>query len=253
MKASHILTILPFLIPLTLATPLNPLVARTSCTAPSGAGTCQSTSSCTGFHVAGYCPGGSDNQCCISTTCSTSSGSGTCKNTGSGCSGGSFIAGACPGASDIQCCVAGDTSTPPPTSSGGDTGSKVVDAAEAEKGLPYVFGGGDTTGPTKGGFDCSGLTQYSVFKATGKTIPRTADVQYETSTGKHVPRAQAQKGDLIFWATGGNCGSAVEHVGIYISPGLMVNAATTGTPVREQSIWTSSGGLSICPDAVRFW
>lgn len=115
------------------------------------------------------------------------------------------------------------------------------------------FGGGGTSGPTKGGFDCSGLTQYSVYKATGKTIPRTADVQYETSSGHHLPRGQAQKGDLIFWATGGNCASAVEHVGIYISPGLMINAATTGTPVREQSIWTSSGGLEICPDAVRFW
>ena len=59
--------------------------------------------------------------------------------------------------------------------------------------------------------------------------------------------------DLIFWATGGNCASAVEHVGIYMRPGVMVNAAHTGTPVREENIWISSGGLSICPDAVRFW
>ena len=33
----------------------------------------------------------------------------------------------------------------------------------------------------------------------------------------------------------------------------MVNAAHTGTPVREQSIWThdTKSGETICPDAVR--
>ena len=45
----------------------------------------------------------------------------------------------------------------------------------------------------------------------------------------------------------------VVHVGIFKSEGKMVNAAHTGTPVREQDIWTSSGGESICDDAVRFW
>ncbi len=59
--------------------------------------------------------------------------------------------------------------------------------------------------------------------------------------------------DLIFWANNGDCAGQVDHVGIYMRPGWMINAATTGTPVREQSIWISSGGLSICPDAVRFW
>lgn len=43
------------------------------------------------------------------------------------------------------------------------------------------------------------------------------------------------------------------HVGIFVSEGRMVNAAHTGTPVREQDIWISSGGETICPDAVRFW
>ena len=76
-----------------------------SCTTPEGKGTCASTSSCTGFSVAGYCPGPSDFQCCISKSCSTPSGSGSCKNTGNGCSGGSFISNYCPGPSDVECCV----------------------------------------------------------------------------------------------------------------------------------------------------
>lgn len=69
--------------------------------------------------------------------------------------------------------------------------------------------------------------------------------------GRHLPRADAQPGDMLFWATGGDCANSVAHVGIFEKPGYMINAAHTGTPVREQAIWTSSGGESICPDAVR--
>jgi hypothetical protein len=32
---------------------------------------------------------------------------------------------------------------------------------------------------------------------------------------------------------------------------VIVNAAHPGTNVREEDIWISSGGESICPDAVR--
>ena len=92
------------LLSLATATP-NPLslFERTTCTTPDGSGTCLSTSSCTtgGFHVAGYCPGPTDIQCCIEKTCTTSSGSGICMNTQNTCSG-KFVAGACPGPSDIQ-------------------------------------------------------------------------------------------------------------------------------------------------------
>lgn len=51
------------------------------------------------------CPGSSSVQCCLSTSCSTPSGTGTCRNTGNGCSGGSFVSGYCPGSSSVQCCV----------------------------------------------------------------------------------------------------------------------------------------------------
>jgi cell wall-associated NlpC family hydrolase len=37
------------------------------------------------------------------------------------------------------------------------SGSGIVAAAEKEKGLPYVWGGGGCKGPSKGGFDCSGM------------------------------------------------------------------------------------------------
>ncbi|KAJ6781232.1 hypothetical protein PWT90_05095 [Aphanocladium album] len=136
------------------------------------------------------------------------------------------------------------------------TGPGIVSAADSQIGVDYVYGGGGCKGPSKGGYDCSGLTQYAVCKAQGKTIhttARTAQEQYHSSMGKHIPRAQAQPGDMLFWANGGDCKNKVAHVGIFVKAGTMVNAAHTGTKVRQQSIWISSGGESICPDAVRFW
>lgn len=144
-------------------------------------------------------------------------------------------------------------------SSGGDnsggstgTGEAIVAAAQKEKGLPYVWGGGGCKGPSGGGFDCSGLTQYAICQALHKTIPRVSQDQYHSNLGKRYPRAEAKAGDLLFWATGGDCENDVVHVGIFINDKLMINAARTGTPVREQAIWTSSGGLSICPYVMRY-
>jgi cell wall-associated NlpC family hydrolase len=135
---------------------------------------------------------------------------------------------------------------------GNGSGQAIVSAAEKEKGLPYVWGGGGCHGPSQGGFDCSGLTQYAICQALKKEIPRTAQTQYNSKMGMRIPRSQAKEGDLLFWATGGDCANKVAHVGIFIKDGLMINAAHTGTPVREQAIWTSSGGESICPYAMRY-
>ncbi|KAM3069022.1 hypothetical protein ACMFMF_008988 [Clarireedia jacksonii] len=97
----------------------NPLVPRasTSCSTPSGPGFCELTSnSCSGGKfVAGFCPGGTDNQCCVATC---SSGKGTCQTTATACSGGSFSAGLCPGPADVQCCIKSGGSTPPATGAG---------------------------------------------------------------------------------------------------------------------------------------
>ncbi|KXG50630.1 uncharacterized protein PGRI_043970 [Penicillium griseofulvum] len=132
------------------------------------------------------------------------------------------------------------------------TGKAIIAAAQKKKGLPYVWGGGGCKGPSGGGFDCSGLTQYAICQALKKKIPRVAQDQYNTSMGKRYPRSQAKPGDLLFWATGGDCKNKVAHVGIYINSKLMINAARTGTPVREQAIWTSYGGEEICPYVMRF-
>lgn len=237
----------------------QPLFQRSvgsTCDTPHGSGTCQATGDCvtTGFNLASYCPNdANDIQCCVKKSCTTPTGSGTCINMANkdSCKG-DIKAGYCPGDSSIQCCLS-DSSSPPSPPTPGKSGAAIVSAAVKEEGLPYVWGGGGCSGPSKGGFDCSGLTQYALCTAISLTIPRTAQTQYHSSLGTHIPRSSAQPGDLIFWATGGDCKNSVAHVGIFMREGWMVNAAHTGTPVREQAIWTSSGGESICPDAVRFW
>lgn len=98
--------------------------------------------------------------------------------------------------------------------------------AFAELGVPYLWGG---TGA--GGFDCSGLTQYSWGKA-GVSIPRVAAAQYAWTDP--VPLSQLTPGDLVFYGHG-----YIHHVGIYIGDGLMINAPYTGTVVQVSSIWWS--------------
>lgn len=136
--------------------------------------------------------------------------------------------------------------------SGSGSGADIVSAAQDELGLPYVWGGGGCNGPSSGGFDCSGLTQYAICQALKVEIPRVAQDQYDSPLGKRISRSEAKEGDLIFWGENGNCDSGVVHVGIFIKDGWMINAARTGTPVREQAIWTSYGGEEICPYAKRY-
>ncbi|SEO89561.1 Cell wall-associated hydrolase, NlpC family [Actinacidiphila rubida] len=111
-------------------------------------------------------------------------------------------------------------------------GAAIVNAALAEQGLPYVWGGGGVHGPTAGGFDCSGLTQYAVYAAThGRiTLPRTS--QQQRTAGVPIPRAQMQPGDLIVINNDGNWG----HVGIYAGSGRMVNAPKPGRPIDVEEL-----------------
>ncbi|CRK49566.1 NlpC/P60 family protein [Rhodococcus sp. RD6.2] len=111
----------------------------------------------------------------------------------------------------------------------GSIGSKVVEAALGFLGLPYVWGGGNINGPSGGGFDCSGLTSYAMYTATGDTLvlPRTSETQW--NIGTEIAMADARPGDLLFgnWQSGGP-----GHVAIYIGNGQMVHAPQTGDVVR---------------------
>jgi cell wall-associated NlpC family hydrolase len=123
---------------------------------------------------------------------------------------------------------------PTATNSSG-AGAAIVAAAEKELGLPYVYGGGNTSGPTYGGFDCSGLTQYAVYQGTGGkvTLPRTAAEQRHV--GQSVPRDQMQPGDIIVFNVPTDP-APWGHVGIYIGGGQMIHAPHPGTVVKVEDL-----------------
>ena len=79
----------------------------------------------------------------------------------------------------------------------------IVKASE-HIGTPYRRGG-----TTSAGFDCSGFILYT-FKNIDLSLPRTS--QEMANYGQKVEKSQAQKGDLIFFATFG--GSRISHVGM---------------------------------------
>lgn len=152
--------------------------------------------------------------------------------------------------------AAGATDQPecgPVPTGGSDFGRAIVAAAERWLGLPYVWGGGDTAGPTTGldgaaepGFDCSGLTLNAVFAASHGTITlnHTTGSQVADPHGVTVDIDEKQPGDLIFFGSG-----VPHHVAIYVGtlapePGAepvdtVVHAPDFGTPVQLEPLWTT--------------
>jgi cell wall-associated NlpC family hydrolase len=120
-------------------------------------------------------------------------------------------------------------------------GGQVVAEAMKWLGTDYAWGGGSLDGPTRGfaqgasyvGFDCSSLTRYAVFHATGGqvTLPRTADAQ-----GRSQPRVPAgealRAGDLLLFSSDGSWGARFYHIGIADGRGGMVQAPRTGKTVE---------------------
>ena len=118
------------------------------------------------------------------------------------------------------------------TVAAGTAGGIAVDWALAQVGTPYIWGG-ETPGV---GFDCSGLVQ-AAYKVAGISLPRVAQDQYDT-TAKLGPGDPLQPGDLVFFGGGPYI---IDHVGLVVSPGVMVDAPYTGADVREDTFPTTIG------------
>lgn len=120
--------------------------------------------------------------------------------------------------------VVTSTSTAATKTSGSSTRvDKVIAAARAQLGKPYIWGG---TGPR--GYDCSGLVQMA-WRAGGFSLPRTTYTMLADRRLKSVSRSSLRPGDLVFPNSG--------HVMLYIGGGRVVEARKTGTPILEGSMW----------------
>lgn len=80
----------------------------------------------------------------------------------------------------------------------------LIEKASEHIGTRYRRGG-----TTSAGFDCSGL-MFHTFKSIDMTLPRSSHEM--AGVGERINKSQAQKGDLIFFATFG--GSRISHVGM---------------------------------------
>lgn len=173
------------------------------------------------------------------------------------------------GSGPIRVMVRGNTITLPPEAGiAGElvmpdkTATTVVAAALSYLGTRYSWGGGNSTGPTKGirdggiadifgdylaeGFDCSGLMEYA-FAQAGITVPGTS--QPQQLFGRSLPWANAQPGDMVFW------GRPAHHVALYIGTlnqiPFMVEAPRSGAVVKVSPVRTTSSDFD--PLVVRAW
>ena len=129
---------------------------------------------------------------------------------------------------------------PAPSAPAGASIEAVIARALSKLGMPYAWGGGNASGPTRGirdggvadrygdynkiGFDCSGLMIYAF--AGVRALSHYSGYQY--TSGRRVPLSQMRRGDMLFW--GG--GAGIHHVALYLGGGQMVEAPQSGLRVR---------------------
>jgi peptidoglycan DL-endopeptidase CwlO len=105
---------------------------------------------------------------------------------------------------------------------GDSVGAQALRWALTRLGDPYVWGG---FGPTV--FDCSGLVMWA-YAHVGISLAHLTFDQW--NEGVHVPKNQLEPGDLLFFF-------GLEHVGLYVGGGLMVDAPTQGQVVQVQPVF----------------
>jgi cell wall-associated NlpC family hydrolase len=134
----------------------------------------------------------------------------------------------------------GPSGGPAPSAPAGASVEAVIARALSKIGLPYAWGGGNASGPTRGirdggvadrygdynkiGFDCSGLMIYAF--AGVRSLPHYSGYQY--TAGRRVPLSQMRRGDLLFWGGPGG----IHHVALYLGGGQVVEAPQSGLRVR---------------------
>lgn len=112
---------------------------------------------------------------------------------------------------------------------------RIVEAARTQEGVDYAWGGGTLDGPSEGhgpgagtiGFDCSALTRYAVYQASGKKIDITRTTETQPSSEHLRPTDNPEPGDLMY---------VPGHTAVYIGDGKVFEASTTGVPLGEGKV-----------------
>lgn len=107
------------------------------------------------------------------------------------------------------------------------SGQQVANEALKYVGYRYSYGSASPSA----GFDCSGLTYYTLKTVKGITIPRNSRAQFRS--GQYINKSNLQAGDLVFF---GSSPSNITHVGIYIGNGQLVHASTPQSGVKVSNM-----------------
>ncbi|MFC9897829.1 C40 family peptidase [Nocardia sp. NPDC127579] len=113
----------------------------------------------------------------------------------------------------------------------GTAGGNAVSAASRWLDTPYVWGGGGAGGPSGGGFDCSGLTQYAIAQASNGEVVLPRTTYEQIYAGRRIPSHEVQPGDLVFPA-GSWSSRGPEHVQLAAGDGMVIEAPYTGSTVK---------------------
>ncbi len=103
--------------------------------------------------------------------------------------------------------------------------NSIVEYARQFLGGPYVYGSNDP----HTGVDCSGFTRYILANTAAVHLSRTAAAQ--SAQGRDVSIAEAQPGDLVFYAGA----ASVNHVALYIGNGRVIHASNSRNGIMESS------------------
>lgn len=100
-----------------------------------------------------------------------------------------------------------------------DLSKTVLGESKKHRGTRYASGGNKP-----GGFDCSGLVQWS-YKKAGINLPRSAKAQW--SATEKISKDKAQPGDLVFFK--GTYGGAnhISHVAIYVDASTICHSSSS--------------------------
>ena len=108
------------------------------------------------------------------------------------------------------------------------SGASLVNAAEGELGVPYVWGG--VTAHV--GLDCSGLVVVSMQALGINLLWNFRTSQEQATLGATVSVDNLQPGDLLFFIGDDTTGpTPLGHVAIYVGHGEMIQAPETGEVV----------------------
>jgi len=103
--------------------------------------------------------------------------------------------------------------------------AQAADAALAQVGRPYRYGG-----DTPAGFDCSGLVRFSYLQVG---VPVSRETRTLREQARLIHAADLRRGDLVFFDQEGK---KYSHVGIYVGDGHFVHAPSSGGRVRTDRL-----------------